>query len=146
MMMFELEMDSREPFEMKGFLEEIGFTVHIKNNKTIDYTYEDKIAFSRKTTEDFINTLYSRDRDLFAEMEKLADYPYRYLMISGNWQPILDASINALHTMHHIVGAITSLEVKHGLRVLSWLDDEMLAYGIYKVCEKTEEMFGVSNS
>lgn len=131
-----IRVDHREPFDIHFLLYELGAEVEVVNNQTIDYLYRE-IAFSRKTTQDFAQTLYSGSRDLWLEMEKMEHYPNRYLLISGDWNDVLEWSNDPVGKMHSLVGAMISIETKYGVRVMHFMDDEMLAYGMFKICEKT---------
>jgi ERCC4-type nuclease len=131
-----VKVDHREPFDLHFLLFELGLEVKVVNNQPIDYIYRD-IAFSRKTTTDFASTLFSGSRDLWLEMEKMEHYPYRYLLISGDWNDVLEWSSDPVAKMHSLIGAMVSVEGKYGVRVMHFPDDESLAYAMFKLCEKT---------
>jgi ERCC4-type nuclease len=137
---FPIKVDHREPDDMRLELEACGFVVDVKNNQPIDYIYND-IAISRKTCEDFAATLFDPKRDLFEEMDMMYDYPHKFLLIEGCWGEVFLQSSNIQNTMHSITGALASLIVRNGLKIIPSDDIAMSAYSIDRVCRKADENY-----
>jgi len=127
-------VDSRESSSgIAKKLSRLGLSVRVKNLEAADYVVSDRVAVERKTTEDFIESIVHRDRDIFSQLIRLKKYyPKPLLIIEGNLYGRLNP--NAIR------GAIAAIAVDIGIPIVQTRNSDETAEFIATLAKREQEL------
>lgn len=120
-------VDSREqlPFTFQDYANWIGGTV-VAALPTGDYSVvgmESRIALERKSLIDLVLTLTHQRERFLRECERLADIPYRAILIEATWEelksPYEDGEIQSLAHPNAIVGTLIAIQARWNIPVVT---------------------------
>jgi len=118
-------------------LEEKGVDVDIETLDVGDYVVSDRTCIERKTTYDLLDSLFSKDRDLFDQLANLkSSYDRPVLLIEGNdLYTIRNVSPNAIR------GLLSSIVLDFNIPILTSKDYKDSAELIYSMAEREQKKY-----
>jgi len=128
-------VDSRElrsPVVKK--LEELGAKFDVRTLEVGDYVLSDRVCIERKTTDDFLSTIFDPNRGMF---EQIINMKHEFL------RPMLIIEGSGLYTKRRISpaaiqGIIASISVDFGVPVLFTADEGETASYIYTIARREQ--------
>ncbi|MCD6493575.1 MAG: DEAD/DEAH box helicase [Archaeoglobaceae archaeon] len=128
-------VDSREAKSgIVKHLYELGVDVKIKNLEVADYVVSDRVAIERKTVEDFVESLISKER-LFDQLLRLKNsYQKPLLIIEGESLYKKNVHPNAIR------GAIAAIAVDLGIPIIYTPNSKETAEFIVAIAKREQEI------
>ena len=131
----EIYVDMREMRSaVAKHLEEMKVSLNIKTLEVGDYVLSDRVCIERKTTEDFLDTLFGADRSLF---EQIISMKHNYL------RPLLVIEGEGLYTRRRISpnairGIIASIAIDYGVPIIFTADESETAAFLYSIAKREQ--------
>ncbi len=131
----EIYVDMRETRSaVAKHLEDMKASLNVKTLDVGDYVLSDRVCVERKTTEDFLNTLFGADRSLF---EQIIAMKHAYM------RPLLIIEGEGLYTKRRISpgvihGVLASIAIDYGLPVLFTADEAGTAAILYSIARREQ--------
>ncbi len=127
-------VDSRElRSEVVRHLRELGVDIEVQNLEVADYVVSDRVAIERKTGDDFVESIVSKER-LFSQITKLkSSYSRPIIIIEGKSLYRRGIHPNALR------GAIAAIVVDFGVPVLQTSSARETAEIIVAIARREQE-------
>ncbi|HTX44213.1 MAG TPA: DEAD/DEAH box helicase, partial [Methanocella sp.] len=131
----EVYVDMRETRSaVAKHLEDMKVALNIKTLEVGDYVLSDRVCIERKTTDDFLNTLFGADRSLF---EQIIAMKHSYM------RPLLVIEGEGLYTKRRISpnvihGVLASIAVDYGVPVIFTRDEAETAAYIYSIARREQ--------
>ncbi|AEA47754.1 DEAD/DEAH box helicase [Archaeoglobus veneficus] len=127
-------VDSRESSSgIAKKLSRLGFSIKIQNLEVADYVVSDRVAIERKTTEDFVESIVNKDRDIFSQLVRLKKhYPRPVLIIEGE-------GIYGRLNPNAIRGAIAAIAVDLGIPIVQTRSADETAEFIAVLARREQE-------
>jgi Fanconi anemia group M protein len=131
---FKVIVDSRElRSEVTKHLRDVGADLEVKNLDVADYVLSDRVAVERKTVDDFIESLVSKER-LFGQLAKLkTSYSKPLLIIEGE-----NIYRRAIHP-NAVRGAIAAIAVDFGIPIVQTSNPRETAEFIAAIAKREQE-------
>jgi Fanconi anemia group M protein len=132
---FEIYVDMREMRSaVAKNLEEMKVSLNIRTLEVGDYILSDRVCVERKTTEDFLDTLFGSDRSLF---EQIISMKHNYL------RPLLIIEGDGLYTRRRISpnairGIIASIAIDYGVPIMFTADEAETAAFLYSIARREQ--------
>ncbi len=116
-------------------LRRFGATVVERQLEVGDYVVSERVAIERKRAHDFLSSI--ADGRLFEQAKKLVEHYERpIIVIEGSiWSALKHRNIHE----HAVLGAMISLTMRFGIRLLFSRDPETTAFIIYDVAKNEQE-------
>ena len=133
--LIELYVDSREMRSgVARALEDMKVSLNIQTLEVGDYVLSDRVCVERKTTDDFLNTLFGADRSLF---EQIIAMKHSYL------RPLLIIEGEGLYTKRRISpaviqGVLASIVIDYGVPVMFTHDELETAAYLYSIARREQ--------
>ncbi len=116
-------------------LHEKGVDVRIKNLDVADYVLSERIAVERKTDEDFLNSLVSKDR-LFSQLINLKrSYQKPVVIIEGN-----NIYSKRMVNPNAVRGAIASIAIDFDIPIIFTRNEEETAEYLIAIAKREQEI------
>lgn len=115
-------------------LEEMGASLNIRTLDVGDYVLSDRVCVERKTTEDFLDTLFGSDRSLF---EQIIAMRRAYL------RPLVFLEGDGLYTRRRVSpgaihGVLASIAVDYGVPVVFTANEAETAAFLYSIARREQ--------
>ncbi|HEY3422091.1 MAG TPA: DEAD/DEAH box helicase, partial [Methanocellaceae archaeon] len=133
--LIELFVDSREIRSgVARALEDMKVSLNIQTLEVGDYVLSDRVCVERKTTDDFLSTLFGGDRSLF---EQIIAMKHSYL------RPLLIIEGEGLYTKRRISpaviqGVLSSIVIDYGVPVMFTHDEVETAAFLYSIARREQ--------
>jgi len=125
-------VDSRElKSEVVKVLRELGSSIEVKNLDIGDYLLSDRVIVERKTADDFVDSIITKER-LFSQIMKLKSYPRPILIIEGK---------NIYGRVHPnaVRGAIASIAVDFAIPIIWTSSPKETAEYLFAIAKREQE-------
>jgi Fanconi anemia group M protein len=115
-------------------LEELGAKLDFKTLEVGDYVLSDRVCIERKTTDDFLSTIFDANRNMF---EQIINMKHEFL------RPMLIIEGDGLYTKRRInpaaiQGIIASITIDYGVPVLFTADEGETASYVYTIARREQ--------
>lgn len=115
-------------------LEELKVSLNIKTLEVGDYVLSDRVCVERKTTDDFLDTLFGADRSLF---EQIIAMKHAYM------RPLLFIEGDGLYTKRRISpnvvhGVLASIAVDYGVPVIFTANEAETASFLFSIARREQ--------
>ena len=127
-------VDSRElRSEVVKHLRELGAEIEVKNLEVADYVLSDRVAVERKTVDDFLDSIISRER-LFSQIAKLkTSYPRPLITLEGG-----NLYKRGIHP-NSVRGAIAAIAVDFGVPIIQTNNAKETAEFLLAIARREQE-------
>lgn len=130
-----MKIDSREPEKIFKYFDKLKVEYSKEALPVGDFIYDDRIVIERKTVEDYINSI--RSGHLSKQLCQMEQYPYAYLIISGDFKNVFFNPNVKNWTVEHTLGSLASCAVRYNVKILQVANDKQLCKLVLKLCSKT---------
>jgi Fanconi anemia group M protein len=131
----EIYVDMRETRSaVAKHLEDMKASLNIKTLEVGDYVLSDRVCVERKTTDDFLSTLFGADRSLF---EQIIAMKHSYM------RPLLVIEGEGLYTKRRISpnvihGVLASIAVDYGVPIIFTANEAETAAFVYSIARREQ--------
>ena len=115
-------------------LEDMGASPKVKTLEVGDYVLSDRVCVERKTTDDFLDTLFGADRSLFEQIIAMKQNYVRPLLVIEGEGLYTKRRINP----NAIRGIIASIAIDYGVPVIFTADESETAAFLYTIARREQ--------